>query len=142
MSVDQSFKAFKKKDLKVDFKLRLDCEKYCSERRAILKIMKIDEYNQYGSAMTKPIPTGCIKEESVSWIKFNLLLEKVDFNDEIGHPFVVDIEFNYQNASPKQIMYNEIFPPITDEQKKLDANERSAFQISKQYSETDNNNLK
>ena len=92
--------------------------------------------------MTKPIPTGCIKEESVSWIKFNLLLEKVDFNDEIGHPFVVDIEFNYQNASPKQIMYNEIFPPITDEQKKLDANKRSAFQISKQYSETDNNNLK
>ena len=48
MSVDQSFKAFKKKDLKVDFKLRLDGEKYCSERRAILKIMKLDEYNQYG----------------------------------------------------------------------------------------------
>ena len=92
--------------------------------------------------MTKSMPTGCIKEESVSWTKFNLLLEKVDFNDEIGHIFVVDIEFDYQNANPKQIMYNKIFPPIIDEQKKLDANERSAFQICEQYSETDINNPK
>ena len=54
--------------------------------------------------MTKSMSTGYIKEESVSWTKFNLLLEKVDFNDEIGHIFVVDIEFDYQNANPKQIM--------------------------------------
>ena len=35
-----------------------------------------------------------------------------------------------------------MFPPIIDEQKKLDANEQSAFQICEQYSETDSNNPK
>lgn len=45
----------------------------------------MDENNQYGFAMTKPMPTGCIKENSSpSWIAFNLLLETVSLDDEIG----------------------------------------------------------
>ena len=45
--------------------------------------------------MTKPMPTGCIKENnSPSLLKFNLLLEKVSLEDPIGHLFVVDIEFD------------------------------------------------
>ena len=36
--------------------------------------------------MTKPMPTGCIKEHlAPSWLKFNLLLETVDLDDKIGH---------------------------------------------------------
>ena len=80
--------------------------------------------------MTRPMLTGCIKQNtSPSWLEFNLLLEKVSLEDSIGHLFVVDIEFDEKNASEKQYMYNEIFPPIIEKQKILDANERSLFQL-------------
>ena len=37
----------------------------------------------------------------------------------------------------KQKMYNEIYPPITEKQKILDANKRSVYQLIELYSETD-----
>ena len=44
--------------------------------------MKLDENNQYGYGMTKPLPTGCIKENlDVSWRTFNLLLEKFSLDN-------------------------------------------------------------
>ena len=33
--------------------------------RVISKILTLDENNQYGHAMTKPLPTGCIKNLSL-----------------------------------------------------------------------------
>ena len=33
------------------------------KKRVISKILKLDENNQYGHAMTKPLPTGCIKND-------------------------------------------------------------------------------
>ena len=55
--------------------------------------------------MTKPLPTGCIKENSdVSWMTFNLLLEKDSFDDQIGHLYVVDIEFDHAKATDNQIV--------------------------------------
>ena len=45
------------------------------KKRVISKILKLDENNQYGHAMTKPLPTGCIKNDpDLSWNTFNLLL--------------------------------------------------------------------
>ena len=68
--------------------------------------------------MTKPLPTGCIKDdEDVSWEAFNISLEKVDFKDEIGHLFVVDIFFDEKNATKQQLVYNEIYPPIIEKKK-------------------------
>ena len=59
--------------------------------------------------MTKPLPTGCIKEnKNLSWVDFNILIESVDLTDKIGHLFVVDI-FYAKNANEKQLLYNEIF---------------------------------
>ena len=56
------------------------------KKRVISKILKLDENNQYGHAMTKPLPTGCIKNDpDLSWNTFNLLLESVNLNDQIGH---------------------------------------------------------
>ena len=80
--------------------------------------------------MTKPMATGCIKDHPspCSMIKFNLLLETVHLDDEIGHLFVVDIEFN-EKATKWQILYNEIMPPITEKQKILEVNERSVYQL-------------
>ena len=60
--------------------------------------------------MSKPLPAGCIKKEEVpSWRKFDLLLETVDLDDKIGHSFVVDIHFDYKNATSRQLLYNEFF---------------------------------
>ena len=81
------------------------------------------------------MPTGSIKEKSPSWFEFNHLLETVDLDDKIGHMFVVDIRFDREKASDRVLMYNEIFPPVIEKRKTLDANERSVFQLCEPYSE-------
>ena len=86
--------------------------------------------NQYGYLMTKPLPTGCIKEnKNFSWVNFNISIESVDLTDKIGHLFVVDIFFDAENANKKQLLYNEIFPPVIEKQKILEVYERSAYQL-------------
>ena len=106
------------------------------KKRVISKILKLDENNQYGNGMTKPLPTGCIKDDSdISWVSFNFLMETVDFKDTIGHLYIVDIEFDYENATEKMMAYNEIYPPIIEKHKIIDPCERSVFQLSEQYKE-------
>ena len=62
------------------------------KERVISKILKLDENNQYGNGMTKPLPTGCIKDDSdISWVTFNFLTEMVGFKDTTGHLHIVDI---------------------------------------------------
>ena len=126
---------------KVVYNLKLDGKK-AQKKRVITKILKLDENNQYGNGMTKPLPTGCIKDDNdLSWETFNILLEKVDFEDEIGHLFVVDIMFDLKNATKRQLVYNEIYPPIIEKKKIIDPCERSVFQLLEQYKEGDNDNL-
>ena len=138
MNIDESFKAYKRNDLKVVFSLKLDNEGKFSRKRVISKIVKLDENNQYGYAMTKPMPTGCIKENNnPSWLKFNLLLETVTLEDKIGHLFIVDIEFDEENAGKREYYYNEIFPPIIEKEKKVDVNERSLFQLLELFEKTE-----
>ena len=44
-------------------------------KRVISKILKLDKNNQYGCAMTKPLPTGCMKKEpQPTWKTFDILL--------------------------------------------------------------------
>ena len=58
---------------KVAYYLKLDGKK-AEKKRVITKILKLDENNQYGHGMTKPLPTGCIKDHSdISWETFNSL---------------------------------------------------------------------
>ena len=95
MNIDHSFKSYNRDDLKVVYSLKLDGETKPEKRRIIAKILKLDENNQYGFVMTKPMPTGCIKEHpSLSWLKFNIVLESVSLDDPKGQLFVVDIEFD------------------------------------------------
>ena len=92
--------------------------------------MKLDENNQYGYSMTKPLPTGCIKEnKNFSWFDFNTLIESVDLMDKIGHLFVFDIFLDTKNSNEKQLVYHEIFPPVIEKQKILEVYERSAYQL-------------
>ena len=129
---------FKRDDLKLGYILKLNNYSSYERKRVITKIVKFDENNQYGYAMTRPMPTGRIKQKTLpSWVTFNLLIEKVSLEDKIGHLFVVDIEFDFENASPRQLTYNEIFPPMIEKKKIMEANERSLFQLLELFSKNE-----
>ena len=65
ISIDQ-YKAYKPNDLKLIYKIKLDNQENYSQKRVITKILKLDQNNQYGFEMTKPMSTGCIKENEPS----------------------------------------------------------------------------
>ena len=84
--------------------------------------------------MTKPLPTGCIKDnDDISWETFIFLLESVSFEDTIGHLYIVDIEFDTKNVTEREFAYNEIYPPIIEKQRIIDPCERSVFQLLEQF---------
>ena len=89
----------------------------------------MDENNQYGFAMTKPLSYGCIKsKKSVPTLEeLKELLANVTLDDKLGHLFVVDIIFSEVND--KTILFNEIYPPIFKKNKKIEPYERSCTQI-------------
>ena len=88
---------------KICYNIRLNNEKEYSKKRVISKILKLDENKQYGFGMTKSLPTGCIKQNfDTSWKTFNLLLQNVSLDDQIGHLYMVDIEFDHTKAIKKQ----------------------------------------
>ena len=117
---------------KVVYNLKLDNQK--TKKRVITKILKLDENNQHGHGMTNPLPTGCIKDSSdVSWETFNILLESVNFDNKIGHLYIVDIEFDVGNAAEHEFAYNEIYTSVIEKQKIIYPCERSVFQLVEQY---------
>ena len=135
MNIDESFKAYKNQNYKVGYNIKLDGDELSRECRVISKIIKFDEYNQYGFAMTKPMPVGAIKEKEASWTEYNILFEKVSLDDKKGHIFIVDIEFDYLHATDRQIIYNEIILPFIEKDTKIEANKRSVYQLLEFYSE-------
>ena len=76
------------------------------------------------------------KNKNFSWVDFNILIESVALTDKIGHLFVVDIFFDTKNANEKQLLYNEIFPPVIEKQKILEAYKRSAYQLLELFDKT------
>ena len=48
--------------------------------------------------------------------------------------------FDLKNATKRQLVYNEIYPPIIEKKKIIDPCERSVFQLLEQYKEGDNDN--
>ena len=67
--------------------------------------------------MTKPLPTGCIKQNfDTSWRTLNLLFQNVRLDDHTGHLYVVDIEFDHTKATEEQLFY-KVYPPIIEKQK-------------------------
>ena len=92
-------------------------------KRVSTFILKMDENNQYGNAMTKPVPIGCIKKEAYTpnIRELLLLLSRICHKDGMGHLFVVDLEFNVQKATEKQISFAK--------QKVVPARNRSDFQL-------------
>ena len=91
----------------------------------------MDKNNQYGNAVTKPLPTGSINRKKIPTMReFDLIIYGISDEDEIGHLFVVDIHFDQKNASEKQLSFREIYALIFKKKKVLSANERSVFQLT------------
>ena len=79
----------------------------------------MDENNQYGFAMTKPLPYSCIKkkENLPALEELAVLLENVTLEDKLGHLSVVDITF--ADINKKALLFNEIYPPIFESTRRL-----------------------
>ena len=61
--------------------------------------------------------------------EFDLIVQRISDTNKIGHLFIVDIEFDYKNATKKQLFFNETYTPIFEKKEVLSANERSVFQL-------------
>ena len=111
-----------KENLKIVYKIGNE------DKRVVSKILKMDENNQYGYAMTKPLPTWSIKRKKIPTMReFDLIIQGILDEDKIGHLFVVDIHFDQKNASEKQLFFNKIYSPIFERKKVLSTNEKSVF---------------
>ena len=99
-------------------------------KRISSKILKVDENIQFGQAMTKPLPYGCIKKQEhvPSIIEFSKILDKISHEDNIGHLFIEDIKFH--NVNSKALLFNEIYPPIFEKNKNMELYERSTLQFN------------
>ena len=60
------------------------------------KILKMDKNNQYGQAMTRPLPYSCVKKQknTPTMGPLNRILDSIDHSDTLGHVFTVDIKFH------------------------------------------------
>ena len=100
---------FKQEDLnscnKPIYSLRLDGQTEVKKRRVFSEIFRLDENNQYGFAMMKPIPIGIFKKEpSLSMDILNKSIGHFDPSAKIGEMFVVDIEFDtYDDPRKKNL---------------------------------------
>ena len=65
---------------------------FFDDKKVVTKILKMDENNKYGNAMTKPLPKGSIKKFS-SMREFDLIVQGILDED------LVDIEFGHKNGN-------------------------------------------
>ena len=107
-------------------------------KRFSSKIIKMDENNQYGMAMTRPLPYGCIKRQFTvpSFEELEQLLKSVTLEDKIGHIFTVDIEFSDINL--KTLLFNKIFLAVFEKHKKIPPHLRSCSQIMSRAQKKEN----
>ena len=77
----------------------------------------MNENNQYGQAMTKPLPYGCIKkqEHTPSLLEFNKILDRISHGNEIIFLLLIS---SFIIKIKKKMLFNEIYPPIFERYKK------------------------
>ena len=82
------------KNEKVIFDLYINGKK--QTKRISTEILKIDENNQYGQAMTKSLQYGCIykQEHPPCLTEVNRILDKISHDNNIWHLFIADIKFH------------------------------------------------
>ena len=121
----------KGKEQKLVHKIKNKATNEMENKRVSTLILKMDENNQCGNAVTQPLPIGCIKKEpqTLNIRELCLLLSGLSHLDAIGHLFVVDLEFNVERTTEKEFFFNEIYTPSFEKKKVLPARDRSVFQL-------------
>ena len=68
-----------KENLKLIHKIRNEEKNISKDKRVVTKILKTDENNQYGNAMTKPLPIGSIEKSNKipSVREFDLIIQGI-----------------------------------------------------------------
>ena len=98
-----------------------------SKKKVFTSVLKLDQINQYGMAMTKPLPKGGIREQKING-DFDIEKYLDEYNEEskVGHMFKVVIElpqsginldlntqycpvFSKSEISPKELSPYQIF---------------------------------
>ena len=59
--------------------------------------------------------------------EFNKILNRISHDDKVGHLFLVDIKFH--NKNEKTMLFNEIYTPVFDKNKVIQAQHRSVLQL-------------
>ena len=79
----------------------------------------MDENDQYGMVMKRPLPYGCInrKNKVLSIDQLTERLKTITLEDKIGHLFTVDMEFFEVNE--KTLLFKETYPPIFEKKRKF-----------------------
>ena len=60
----------------------------------------------------KPLPTGCIKKKNPTMRELQLIIESISHEDKIGNLFFVDIMFDFERCTAKELLFNEIYTPV------------------------------
>ena len=88
---------------KLVYEIRNQKSNEIENKRVSTVIWKIDENNQQGNAMTKPLLVESVKIEActLNHRELLLLLQRISHDGKIGHLFVVDLEFNTNKGTEK-----------------------------------------
>ena len=131
--MNKLYSLWKEEDLKSCHKpvynVRLDGEESSKKRRVFSEVFKLDENNQYGFTMTKPLPILIFKKQSNPNMEtLENSLKNFSPNAKIGELFVVDIQFDAYDDPCKRI-YNEIYPCVFQPKSNVLPNRRSVYQL-------------
>ena len=91
-----------KENFKIIYKIRNE------QKPIVTKILKMGENDQYGNAMTKPLPTDSIKrKKNPNMREFDLIIQVISDEDKISHLFVVDKHFDQKSVSKRQLFFHQ-----------------------------------
>lgn len=96
------------KNEKVLLDLKIDGKK--QTKRILTKILKVDENNQYGHAMMKPLPYGCIKKQKhlPSLVEFKKNFDRISHDNNIRHLFII-VDIKFYDINHKTLLFRELY---------------------------------
>ena len=87
----------------------------------------MDENNQYGNAMTKPLPYSCIKKPLKCLLFWSLTKYLIVYLTRTNSVIFLLLTLNFKIKT--KMLFNEIYMPNFDKNKVIQAQHRSALQL-------------
>ena len=125
--------------LKLIFKINTASSDH-KNKRISTKTLKINDNNQYGNPMSKPLPYGCIKKmkKIPSLREFYKTLNNISHADNMGHLFIVNIMYH---LVIKKTLFNKVYTPIFEKSKLIKPYERFTLQLLSVLSKNEEKNI-